>query len=301
MTVGSGVTSKAHRSGLILSAVPFALAVAVVLAPASALAAGGGPYKPSDAVSFEEIPGTGLKRVILTEKAAERLGIEVGEVSEETIILNQMVGGEIVPPLKEQPDPNVAAGTFGGFGLVTQAAVVEATATSSNGSQNSEMTESDETWVKVTLSEGEWERTRKDQPVKILPLSTRASPEGELLAKPSAFDPVRDMKRTMLKVYYILPNADHGLEMYERVRVELELADSGETRTVVPYSAVYYDGQGKPWVYTNPDSLVFERKPIEIERIVGDWAVIADGPPIGTKVVTVGASLLYGAEVIYKR
>ena len=46
---------------------------------------------------------------------------------------------------------------------------------------------------------------------------------------------------------------------------------------------------------------MFERQRIEVEGIVGDLAMITDGPPVGTKVVTVGAPLLYGAEVIYKR
>ncbi len=295
MMANTDVAAGIERSGQLLFTGCLGLvAAALWLLPETALGAGGSSYKPSDAVSFEEIPGSALKRVILTEKAAERLGIEFGEVSEETIVLKQMVGGVIVPPVKEPPEPKLAVGTFGTFSQVTEVSATQPAAAT-------EMPASGESWVRVALSEGEWERTRKDQPARILPLATRDALADEVFALPTGLDPVQDMKRTMLTVYFILPGADHGLDQYQRVRVELQLTGSGETRTVVPYSAVYYDGQGVPWVYVSPETLAFERRRVEVERIVGDWAVTTDGPPIGTKVVTVGAPLLYGAEVIYKR
>lgn len=296
MTIQGSIIANTSRTDRILSTVPLAMAAMVFLAPAVVHAGGGGAYKPSDAVSFEEIPGSAVKRVILVENAAERLGIEVGEVSEQVIVLNQIVGGDIVPPLPDLPEANLE-GSFSGFGPVTQAA----TAQNGEAPQSAEVPQSNASWVRVTLSQGEWERMRKGQPARILPLPTRGDLRGDVFAIPSGLEPILDMKRSMLRVYYILPEGDHGLEMYERVRVELQLADGDERRIVVPYSAVYYDGQGVPWVYTTPESLVFVRQRIEVERIVGDFAVITDGPPIGTKVVTVGAPLLYGAEVIYKR
>ena len=105
----------------------------------------------------------------------------------------------------------------------------------------------------------------------------------------------------MLSAFYEIPGEDHGLLLNERVRVEVELADSGQVRKVVPYDAVWYDNKGKAWVYASTEHLVYVRMPIDIERIEGDLAVLKDGPPLGTQVVTTGAPLLYGAEVIYKR
>ena len=64
----------------------------------------------------------------------------------------------------------------------------------------------------------------------------------------------------------------------------------------MPYSAVYYDAKGAPWVYVNTQPLTFERQRITVERVVGDMAVLSDGPPLGTPVVITGAPLLYGAE-----
>ena len=98
-----------------------------------------------------------------------------------------------------------------------------------------------------------------------------------------------------------MPRKDHGLTLNERVRVELHLAGGSEKKKVVPYSAVYYDATGNTWVYVNPEPLVFERQKIVIDHIMGDLAVLSDGQPSGTTVVTVGAALLYGAEVVFKR
>src|SRR5439155_95919 len=130
--------------------------------------------------------------------------------------------------------------------------------------------------------------------------ATREASGSELLARPSGLRPVEDTKRSMLKVYYTVPGKDHGLTPNTRMRVELQLAGDEEVRTVVPYGAVYYDAQGATWVYVNTAPRTFERQKIGIERVIGDLAVLSEGPPVKTAVVTVGAALLYGAEVFGK-
>ena len=67
-------------------------------------------------------------------------------------------------------------------------------------------------------------------------------------------------------------------------------------RTVIPYSAVLYDPNGKTWTYTSPKHLVFVRQDISVDRIDGDAAILSAGPPPGTPVVTVGAMELWGVE-----
>jgi hypothetical protein len=104
----------------------------------------------------------------------------------------------------------------------------------------------------------------------------------------------------MLMLYYVVPGKDHSLKRNDRVRVELQVAGSDEKQKVVPYSAVYNDAKGAAWVYVNTKPLTFERQRIGIERVVGDLAVLSEGPSVGTPVVTVGASLLYGAEIFGK-
>src|SRR5512134_3687795 len=86
----------------------------------------------------------------------------------------------------------------------------------------------------------------------------------------------------------------------ERLAVTLDVVRDervgGTLRKVVPYGAVLYDVNGRTWVYTSPESLVFVRREIVVDHIAGDLAVLTDGPPAGTRVVTLGATELHGAE-----
>ena len=157
--------------------------------------------------------------------------------------------------------------------------------------------DSNKDWVMVTLSEGEWARMRQDENVRVLPLGTREGMPIE--AEPAGLAPYTDTTRTMLRAFYVVKGKQ--MKMNQRVRVEVKLKDSDKMRMVAPYRAVHYDGKGKAWTYVETAPLTYERKPLEIERIEGEWAVLNDGPPLGTKVVITGAPLLYGAEVIYKR
>jgi len=70
----------------------------------------------------------------------------------------------------------------------------------------------------------------------------------------------------------------------------------GGQRKMIPYSAVIYDLQGKTWAYTSPEPLTFLRQPVTVLDIEGDTAILADGPPAGTQVATVGVAELYGAD-----
>ena len=85
-------------------------------------------------------------------------------------------------------------------------------------------------------------------------------------------------------------------------RLDIQTADArdeqigGTARRVIPYSAVLYDAHGSAWAYTNPESLVYVRQAVTIERIDGDLAILTEGPAAGTKVVSVGGAMLYGTE-----
>ncbi|MEX2308957.1 MAG: hypothetical protein WD738_15255 [Pirellulales bacterium] len=80
---------------------------------------------------------------------------------------------------------------------------------------------------------------------------------------------------------------------------EAEVGEEGsrEARPVVPYSAVMYVPDGKTFVYTSPQPRTFVRHAVNVDFIEGDSAVLNEGPPTGTQVVTVGAAELFGAEV----
>jgi hypothetical protein len=72
--------------------------------------------------------------------------------------------------------------------------------------------------------------------------------------------------------------------------------DPHSGKLTVPYAAILYDSTGKAWVYTNPEPRVYVRRSITVQRINGDVALLTDGPPAGTVVVTTGAAELFGAE-----
>lgn len=331
MDVGSRVTATADRNGgrLLGAFIGLTAVATLLLAPVAAQAAD--PGGASSAVTLEPIPGGDTKRVILTAKAAERLGIETGKVDEKVIVRRQMVGGLIIPPMETLPEsgPAPASGGFGGFGqepaapvpqpgaapapaqqpaaagAPTRLPVAAATrlpvaAAAQPAPQTATSPPAGEVWVLATLSPAEWDKLAKDKPARLLPLDTRDKLDHEVLAQPSGIAPIEDVKRSMLSVYYVVADKDHGLAVNRRMRVELPLAGSEEKQKVVPYSAVYYDGKGAAWVYVNTKPLTFERRRVGIERVVGDLAVLSDGPSLGTPVVTVGAAMLYGAEIFGK-
>lgn len=84
--------------------------------------------------------------------------------------------------------------------------------------------------------------------------------------------------------------------MTEVVRDVSTVPAGSAGRITIPYGAVLYDADGSTWTYTNPEPLVYIRHPVSIDYIEQDTAVLTDGPPVGTTVVTAGAAELYGAE-----
>lgn len=65
----------------------------------------------------------------------------------------------------------------------------------------------------------------------------------------------------------------------------------------MPYSALIYDTKGETFAYTNPTPLTFIRHTVRVQAIQGDRVFLAEGPPAGSAVVTVGASQLLGIEL----
>src|SRR5205823_769531 len=109
--------------------------------------------------------------------------------------------------------------------------------------------------------------------------------------------PLESAKSGMVSLFYALAAQGSGLAPGERVRVLLQQEGKADKQKVVPYAAVYYDAKGDAWVYVNTAPLAFMRQRITVDRVVGDLALLSSGPDVGTKVATVGVSLLYGAEI----
>ncbi|HEX2069329.1 MAG TPA: hypothetical protein VHH54_03905 [Actinomycetota bacterium] len=82
----------------------------------------------------------------------------------------------------------------------------------------------------------------------------------------------------------------------ERTGIETAQVEREGKRLVVPHSAILFDPQGRVWVYTNPEPLVFVRHEVKLVTETGDTAILSEGPSPGTRVVTIGVPELYGAE-----
>lgn len=80
------------------------------------------------------------------------------------------------------------------------------------------------------------------------------------------------------------------------VRTERVRSDGAGSRTVIPYDAVLYDPDGRAWTYTSPNALVYQRADIRVARIDGVSAILTRGPPAGSRVVTAGATEIWGVE-----
>lgn len=114
-----------------------------------------------------------------------------------------------------------------------------------------------------------------------------ATPPGDAAASLQEI-PGSDVKRIVLTEHAV---GNIGLQ------TSATSTDPKSRKLTVPYLAVLYDSQGKTWVYTNPEPLVYVRQPVSVERIDGEVAQLSGGPAPGTTVVTLGAEELFGAEL----
>jgi hypothetical protein len=237
-----------------------------------------GPSSSADAQTIqpsrlEPIEGTDLSRVVLSEKAAERLDIQTAPVREEQILRKLTIGGQVIAVSDSSGTASASADT----------------SVASAGIQRAIM-------VRVPLNETELNKVDRGQPALVLPLDEEDSDEetAGFMAEPDESLAADDPEEHAL--YYALDSAEHGLAPGQPVLAELSLSGGDTPRKVVPYAAVLYGVHGETWVYTNPEPLAFVRQPIVIDYVKGDLAILSEGPEAGTEVVTVGAAELFGAE-----
>src|SRR3990172_1569605 len=123
MTMGSMAADGAARTGRasLGAFATLATAATLLLASTAVSAAGSESANKDSPVRLEAVPDSTTKRITLTAKAAERLGIETGKVSEEPVVRKQMVGGIVVSPQEVVPESKLMAGQFSGFGTATAA------------------------------------------------------------------------------------------------------------------------------------------------------------------------------------
>lgn len=143
-------------------------------------------------------------------------------------------------------------------------------------------------WIQVRLSESDLPKVDLSKPARVVPLVPIGARGWTV--------PVVQVRAEEDELYYAVDGAGRSLVPGQAVSVELPVFGSGTIRKTVPYSAVLYDLSGDTWVYTAPTPLTFVRQPIKVDYIEGDLAILSEGPPAGTPVVTVGLAPLIGVE-----
>lgn len=263
------------------------LLLTLMLVPAVAFA-GGGDYKiKKHPVKVEKIAGSKFSTVILTEKAVTRTGIETAQVREDTVTRTWLVGGLVLTPASPASPAIVAqvGGIRADAAWERQDGIDSAKIIAGLGGG---------ALVRVPVSPSELHSVAADKPARILP-PTRGGKKTWVTAKPIDKMPI-DADQPLVNLYYAVAGTHHNLAPGQRVSVELARVRADKPQKIVPYSSVLYGVHGETWVYTNPKPLVYVRHAITVNFVEGDIAVLTDGPPVGTTVVSVGAIELLGAE-----
>ena len=261
------------------------LSMLVMTSVGCGAAENGGPAK------IEAIPGSDVKRVVLTPKATERLDIQTVPLSEQEVRRRIVLVGKVQAETDQTPNTDAAADE--GVATVPQSAPT-------SGWDQHKSPVGTPFQVRILLDEDEEDDlggVDDEDDAEVLAPDDDDDDDDEPLRAKRVVVAAADGNASDILYFKIQTRAAHGLRPGQQVGVRLVEPGSGTRKKVVPYSAILYDAHGEAWVYTNPEPLAFVRHRVTIEHINDDKAILGDGPDIGTKIVTVGAAELFGAEL----
>lgn len=227
-----------------------------------------------EAAHVEAIKGSDFKRVVLSEKAAQRLDIQTVQIHQESRVRQRKVGGQI----EAFPGTTAASG------------VASDTVTAMGGML-----------VRVRLNESDIKTVDIRKQVKVLPIvgtgGAANAGKDDVMARavsaPAGSDNAEDED---VSLYYEFEVKNHGMTEGQRVLVELSLLGSSMPMNIIPYAAVIYGLNGETWVYARIEPLTYVRMPVKIDYIEGDQAILSESPATETEVVVVGVAELFGVE-----
>lgn len=149
-------------------------------------------------------------------------------------------------------------------------------------------------WARVPVYVGDLAEVDEQADAAIGALTLRPD-ESRQTAKRAIAPPSANAAAGTVDLYYVLDNAQGRFSPGQRIGVSLPLKAEAESLTV-PWSAVVYDIHGGTWVYELAADRSYLRRRVAVRRVAGDQAVLAAGPPPGTRVVSAGAAELFGTE-----
>jgi hypothetical protein len=237
------------------------LGLVLIMIAALGLAACGSPPTHEKVEPAELVDqGDGRNLVILTERAAERLGVQTDTIREEQITVKRNFGGEVTEASADS------------------GAIVMVNLTSDERS----MVNQDVPALVFPLG--------SDDPEDDDSVQGLSAELDELVG----LDDSEDSAEATL--YYTVSDPQAGLVTGQRLVVEVSMQGDVGPRLVVPTSALLYDLNGETWIYTSPESLHFLREPVVVDYILGDKVILKEGPPVGTVVATLAVPELFGAD-----
>jgi hypothetical protein len=284
-----------YRNSLTISAM-FTTAVLAMTVVSSGSLAADAPTGTRPA-RLEKVEGSDIPKVILLEQAATRLGIETSEVREEAAKRWVVRIGRVEPAARGEPGPSI--NNITSTGSISNAAMSPMwirVPADGDGALNSPR-------ALLVISQGNSEAADdyadadddggdNDDDTKVVTVIPIGAAPATKRYKARPVEATAGLKASGL--FFEPISTDAALTLGQKVFVRQP--GGGANAMVVPYSAVIYDVKGDSWLYTNPKPLEFARQKIVIERILGDVAVLSDGPPAGTQIVSVGAAELMGVE-----
>jgi len=154
-------------------------------------------------------------------------------------------------------------------------------------------------WVRVPVYVGDESELDAAAEARISTLSAKPNPKSEparhIDAPPSA-----NLLTGTVDLIYQLDNRKTHYSPGQRVGVSIALAGEEES-LIVPWASVIHDINGGTWIYEKTADRTYLRRRVIVQYVSGTNAVLTEGPPVGTKVVTAGAAELFGTEVGFSK
>jgi RND family efflux transporter MFP subunit len=157
-----------------------------------------------------------------------------------------------------------------------------------------EIVPQNELWIKVPVYAGDMSTFNTTSAIRAVALGSRDTGPSVAL-RPVAGPRTGDPRSASVDLFYTFDNAEGRFRPGERVRVTMPLRGASEG-TVVPLSAIFRDIHDGAWVYENTAPRTYSRRRVNVLYVVDDTAVIANGPPVGTKVVSAAVAEIAGTE-----
>ncbi|MEQ1559745.1 MAG: membrane fusion protein MtrC [Methyloglobulus sp.] len=151
-----------------------------------------------------------------------------------------------------------------------------------------------EVWVRVAVYAGDLPKfdTHKAASISVLGDGLYST---SLKAAPIQAPPSANAVAATLDVFYKLSNRDGAFRLGQRVKVRIPMQASASELTI-PWSAIVYDVEGGAWVYQQIAPLVYQRRRVQVQRVVGDLTALSGDITVGSKVVVTGVAELFGTE-----